>query len=468
MLAVVILGLGILGLAALFAGLAKQQQTSTQIRRSVQVGLNVKSSLSGQLGNIEGVDPADLPLGQWAKIKSLGVANEETQLDISTLASGGRGNAFFRVNSPGEILFENPPDAFGAPTNGGAGLGTMTSAPFFDGGRSQIQDLSNGPVIPSSLRVTITISDSAGFGGGAPLEFTFRVPNAVTLDLNNPPTNSVTLRLNGDPASPGEIRMNLAEPTPGNSFNPPAITSFNLGTLFTAPSTQWISEIRVENYQWRNTTLLSLNERLSFVADDRFPPFGLRPDLGYVLFFRTLGDIAQTIVMTYALSPQSRPRLQNDDFPFVPPDHLDPRNDPGSIVRELEVDLGYDADRRQYFISVDKDSPTAWVATPRQILLMSSTRGFGVSTTADDPGADDVVRVVSQSLDPNDSDIVRGWLDDAPRRNLAAVLAPRRGAAPVSIFVYALNPEVTSATPGDNTRWRVSPVDARVIPVTSN
>ncbi len=468
MLAVVILGLGILGLAALFAGLAKQQQTSTQIRRSVQVGLNVKSSLSGQLGNVEGVNPNDLPLGQWAKIKSLGVANEETQLDISTLSPGGRGEAFFRVNAPGELLFENPMDVFGGPTNGGLGVGSMSGMPFVDGGgQSQIQNLSNGPVIPSSLRVIITISDSAAGGGGAPLEFTFRVPNAVTLDLNNPPTNSVTLRLNGDPTDfTSEIRMNLAEPTPGNSFDPPAITSFNLGPLFTAPSTQWISEIRVADYQWRNTTLLSLNERLSFVADDRFPPSGLRPDLGYVLFFRNLGDIGQAIVLTYALSPQSRPRLQNDDFPFMPPDHLDPRTDPGSIVRELEVDLGYDADRRQYFISVDKDSDFSWVATPRQILLMSSTRGFG--NNMDDPGADDVVRVVSQSLDPNNSDIIRGWLDDAPRRNLAAVLAPRRGVSPVSIFVYALNPEVISATPGDNTRWRVSPIDARVIPVTSN
>lgn len=458
MLAVVILGLGILGLAALFAGLAKQQQTSTQIRRSVQVGLNVKASLSGQLGNIEGVSPTDLPTGQWAKIRSLGFTGDDTSLDISTLSTGG-GGAFFRVNAPGEVLFENPMAPIGGPTNGGLGVTDINNPPFNDGTNSTISPLGNGPVIPSSLRVVITVSDSTG-GGGFSTDHIFAVPNAAGLDSIFPPIDRRDLQRVGGTGESVTVRF---APKSGDQFLPAFIENFNLGALVSP--TEWISEIRVEDYAWRNTTLLSLNERLSFVADDRFPPSGLRPDLGYVLFFRTLGDIGQAIVMTYALSPQSRPRLQDDDFPFTPPDHL-PTSDPDAIVRELEVELGYDADRRQYFISVDKDEDFAWVATPRQILLMSSTRGFGTST--DDPGADDVVRVVSQSLDPDDSDILRGWLDDAPRRNLAAVLPPRRGAAPVSIFVYALNPEVTSATPGDNTRWRVSPIDARVIPVTSN
>ncbi|RMH28066.1 MAG: hypothetical protein D6693_04250, partial [Planctomycetota bacterium] len=228
---------------------------------------------------------------------------------------------------------------------------------------------------------------------------------------------------------------------------------------------QWVSKIEVQPYDWRSVEILSLNERLSYVPDDRFPPAGQRPELGFSLFFRRLGEINQAVVLTYALQPRARPRLQEEDFPFIPPEHLDP-TDPDALVREIPVEIAYDKGRDQYFVQVNKNSDTAWVAEVGQFLLMSSKDGFGASAT--DPGADDVVRVVAQSLDPDDPDILRGWLTDAPRVNLAAVHPQDAGASPTTIHVYALQPEVENADRQDDTRWRVTPVDARLVPIAAN
>ncbi|RMH26047.1 MAG: prepilin-type N-terminal cleavage/methylation domain-containing protein, partial [Planctomycetota bacterium] len=104
MLAVVILGLGILGLAALFAGAARQQQTGAQIRQSVQIALNARTALARKLGSVEGIGPGDLPEGQWAWVRSAGI--DDPSLTVSTVGTGGSGRAFFRVRAPAEVLFE--------------------------------------------------------------------------------------------------------------------------------------------------------------------------------------------------------------------------------------------------------------------------------------------------------------------------------------------------------------------------
>jgi len=456
MLAVVILGLGVLGLAAMFAGAARQQQTATQVRRSVQTALNAKTALTGTLGSVEGVAPGDLPDGQWAWVRALSV--DDPSLTISNIGNSGMPDAFFRVRAPGEVLFENPASGLtgAGPADAiGQGMYTVTSPtpPFGSGAVSNISDLANTGVIPSSFFVRVTISDSNGLAG-APLTRTYHDP---TQRQDKQIVDSIVLRRNDNQSAPDRVVMRL-NPSNGGAF----IESFKIMGL---TNTQWISKIEALKYQWRSTKLLSLNERLSYVQDDRFPPAGLRPELGFALFFRRSGEINQAAVLTYALTPRARPRLRNDQFPFVPPEHLPPTN-PDALVREIPVDIGWDTGRGQYYVSVDKNSSTAWVAEPGQILLMSSTQGFG--NALNDPGADDVVRVVAQSLDPNNPDILRGWLDDGPRVNLSAVTPQRAGVTPTRVYVYALQPEVENADPQDDTRWKITPVDARLIPIAAN
>lgn len=433
MFSVVILGLGILGLSALFAGAARQQQTSSQIVKSVVVTLNTKASLNRLLGRVEGVDPADLPEGQWAWIRSFPNVTDHA-LDVTTIAR----DAFFRIASGGAVLFEvqtfNP----------------VTPVPQ----ANTLDPFSHRRIIPSTLMIRVTISSMTGL----PMACDFRPLNPPPDDENDVQTNP-SIMLTSQSCS-GTITVLT---TPGNGA-----TAFVSGLSLSVSSPDFVSKIEVLPYDWKNTKIISLNERLTYVDDPSFPPAGRRPDTGYVLFFRKLDEIAQAYVVSFSLQPLARPsRLNADDFPLVPPDNLEP-DEEDALIREVEVKVGWDPVRRQYFVLVDDDN--RWVAAPGQILLMSSRNGFANTPTT--PGADSVVRVISQSVDPDDETLLRGYLDDAPRVRLAAV-APQTqiGAAQMleTIYVYAFNPLIENNDNANNDKslWNVRPIDARLIPIAS-
>lgn len=456
MLAVVILGLGILGLSALFAGAARQQQTSGKVVQSVGIGLNAKASLFRRMGSVQAGNAtqldADLPEGQWAWIRA---HQSDIPMDPTLRLSTISPTAYFAAPAVEFTLYSKEADQFtgGAPSDA-AGIGA-----YFEGSNAppfgNIATLPHERVIntiDTPFRIQVTVTEAFAIDGERHI-FLDPAPRPVTNQAS--PGDVHWLYLNGDPSDPAYIRVVL-EPATGNA----RILSFDLSSLVTT-SQQWISKIEALPYFWKSTDVLSLNERLTYVNDGRFPPAGYRPELGFTLFFRQLGEINQMIILTYSLQPESRPNLDGDQFPLIPPDHLPP-DDSKALVREMQVDIGWDDVRNQYFVRVDQDD--SWVAAPGQILLMSSKVGTGNGgSDLDKRGADSVVRVISQSPDPNPGR-VRGYLNDAPRVNLTAV-TPQRANAVEQVYVYAIQPMVENADPADTTRWRVRPVDARLVPI---
>jgi Prokaryotic N-terminal methylation motif len=457
MLAVVVLGLGILGLSAIFAGGARQQQISSNIIESVAIGLNAKAILKRKLGALEGVNPTNVIDGRWAWINSISAANiSTTALDVSTIDPSG--TAFFRVTAPLVVLYNIPPDIMGAPPNGAVGQGTFfngSPAPPF--GNGAVSGFPHSRIIPSSLTIRVSVAQQGGvFGEDETFLFSMRAP--IPPDVPEL-SQSFTLRRVDDLNNTSDFITVDPGQTGTNSF----IQSFALNGLVST-GTRWISKIEALPYDWRSTELVSINERLTYVEDGRFPPAGQRPKLGYVLFFRRFGELNQAMILIYSLTPQSRPTLTPDQFPFTPPDDQVSATDmvspqTNSLVRLLNAEVYWDDIRKQYYLRVPNDEDNRWLTAPGQILLMRNP-----TTNPNGQGSDDVIRVISQVEDEDDSSFVRGYLDDAPRVKLQAVTRQVPD-LPTQIQVFALQREVVNADPSDKTRWTVRPVDARLVPI---
>ncbi len=454
MLAVVILGLGILGISAVFAGAAKQQQTSSEIQRSVAIGLNAKASLNRKLGSIVGLNPGDLPDRQWRWLRffdqDIMNANPSPTLDVRTIIDGSNQSSqrpFFRVEAPGVNLFENQSaDLFSA-----AGQGTYTNgsnSPPFD----EIPSLPHNLIIPGSLAFSVTVESAIGGSGTAP-------PVVLTPVSTPPDEDDIGQNATYDFQGGGGMIRVVFNPNGGGGVY---IDSFDLTPLFGGDPNLYIQSITALPYEWKNHKLLSLNERLLYVVDDRFPPAGSRPENGFVLFFRKLDEISEAMVMTYALLPQSRPQLDDDQFPVITPEFGDPTsNSDGSMVREADAQIRWDNARQQYYVYVEMGSDEAWLATPGQLLLMKECPSC---SSFPERGADNVVKVISQLPDDLNPMFVRGYLDDVPRVNLTAVV-PQRNNVNETVTFYALYPEFRNADQNDDTLWKVRPVDARLIPI---
>lgn len=449
MLAVVILGLGILGISAVFAGAAKQQQTSSEIQRAVAIGLNAKATLTRKLGRIDG-DPSqimsDLPDGQWGWVRSIAPTVEGSILDVSSLSP----SAFFLANASGGVVYEyTDVDLMNNPINSNvlnaSSYDESGSGPPFQGA---IADFARRNITPSSLTIRISVSQTGGIAG-APATFDFFSTSPPPPDEDVTPM--ITLYRNGVPGS-DTIEVQLVPSVQGRNAY---IERFNLSSLV-APD-KWISFIEVLPYEWKSTDLLSLNERLFYVDDERFPPAGQRPEGGFVLFFRRLGEISQAMVLTYSLQPQSRPRLNDDQFPLITPEHFDP-TDQRALVREVDAELHWDDIRQQYYLRVSDDPDDAWIVQPGQRLLMKH------ANLTNGPGSDNVIRVINQLPDESAGSFLRGYLDDAPRVNLTAVV-PQDASQMETITLFVLNPEIENADSQDDTRWKVRPVDARLVPI---
>ncbi len=199
------------------------------------------------------------------------------------------------------------------------------------------------------------------------------------------------------------------------------IDSFN----FALNSTQFVNSISISGYEWRNDQLMSLSDRLVTEPDETMPG-GKRPILGYSALLRRTSASTQMCFITYSLRALARPTTVDDrgkrGFAFIPPDTELSVVALESVLREVEVELGYEQETERYFIEISSmvEETDGWALAQGQVLMMSSKSGvLGNSADPSDPGADFPVRVLRRvTVTKSDGSIViRAFLDRSPRVN---------------------------------------------------
>lgn len=498
MLAVVIIGLGVLGLSALFAGAASQQRRSIEDNLAVASARNAEALMSRSLGEIQGPDVAEFTInnlfGQWLPTRSVSADGRDDQ-SLTPLVfpvGGGTSHGLFAlVDSPELTLYTAPNDPAGMIARVGKGVSTD---PFFE--QYPVESIPDRWLQPTSvaIRVTVKRREIEEVGGVPQPEMeTTRVHMLLPADnlpddLRRDPYLKIVLEdpdppyfyptpIDHDTANESLIigssvplmLVNLAY-VPMAERRDAAIEAFNIplwSSLDPLPPgillrEEWIDSIVIEPYQWRNSRLVSLNDRLVYETDANFPG-GRRPTLGYTMLFRLLpGGESQFTVFSYALQALNVPGPNRENLPFIPPENLQffDESDETSLLRLVTLELRFDENTEQYYVLADEsDTEQAAAVTPGQVLLMAG------STTPLDPtdlsylgGSDIAVRVVAQRRDPTDPTMLRGVLDRSPRVRGQSPLQTL--SATQSIQVWCLNPLVKSLTE-DETEWKVRPIDAR-------
>jgi len=453
LVATIVLGLGVLGLSALFAGAATQQQTAASVSRSVaftQGGVGLIGDKLSSIVNAGG--SATLPEGVWDALVSD---------DADTRLGGVLRTSF-------ASLPLSASDQFGFLTD-------ATSGTF-----AEFEDLSpptaNLPTTPlrhdriwveEGFSVEVQFG-SEKFGASATVRY------AMDTDIGPPPMGDPDLQqfLQGNAPAPNEIKLWL-----NGDFNPSAsasagdfitlTTGFDGGNASLA-SGQFIVPprpdgapwqfVKVVNggYRWFDDLLVSINDRTQYIPSDTVPG-GRLPVLSYHILYREANGQAEVAVLTYALRPVSAVRNGEDELPFVPPDTRQDFASDEAVLREVEVTLGQDQSGAYYIVPAREEDE--WIVQTGQILLMSSINGAASAPTTPgatpDPGADTPVRVLTVRTVGGER---RAMLDDSPRIGSRSVLDPTIGPTQ-DIHVWAVAPIVRSRS-SDETEWQLIPVEA--------
>ncbi len=438
MLAMVIIGFGVLSVSALFAGGVAQQRRASDQALSVALSRNADALLSGAVGRLEGPGLVTPNPGRWEPLFIRNANDAKLRVDPTSTNS-----VYFVVRSRELTLFENPP--------------------FFDGTQFYPSDQSkifpqndDFGVLPHEriVSTTLTIVFEVTNTSGATRQFTMTVneseENRLTNDERNQSQGSVTFEK--DPTMPGSIpRIDVIFARDGRG-EVTRLQGLQLGTELGA--TEWVSRVFARPYDWRSETVASLNDRMLFVDDPGFP-YGRKPAIGYTCLRRAKASSSQLMVMTYSMQAIDKPspRIDDGEPSFIPPEtRSDTINDTG-LLREAELTLGYDEDLRQFYVEGDAEEEAERFAIAiGQILIMSYSQN-------DYAGSDVAVKVISVRNSPGASDRIRGYIDRSPRVDGKSPL--RNLDSTERIFVWALQPEVTSLS-SDRVDWEITPIDARI------
>ncbi len=468
LIATFIFALGLLGLLALFAGAAIQQQEASRITNSVLAGNAAEAVVGRNAGRIEYRDNANLPNptemnnllpeDQWRVLKhNVPGGQSGTQSGFLWLRPDGtppRANFFFVVPALEPLpldLYVRPPSQ---PQNG-QGLYTFSGnqLPFRDSlrefGASRIHRESLGRievVTEESNATQVTNIRRIIFTPRTDLPTGFSTAQARTM-LAFSPTSSP-----GSLVDPNDyIVVNLDEFD--NNASRGRIESMRIADVVDSGATRRVSSIRVPFYEWRNDRLISLSDRVSTRADETRDD-GRRPVLSYSLMYRrTSSGASQLAVFTYSL------RAPSPGSQFVPVES-EAANDPKSPLQKVAVRLAYDDARRQYYITLAAGGGLPSIAGADRFFVMRTGAILLVEGEDDgDPAGSDLpVRVVETTLKP-DGTPDRAYLERAPRSKGASYIGTLPGGTAV-LNVWTVKPTVTS---DDGSVWRIEPVDARVL-----
>lgn len=469
LMAAVIIALGALGLLALFAGAASQQQESSRSTLASFVSANAQRTLEESLGklvpDVRGAT-VTVPLdGRWKHFDQDNTPGRRTLVAPPQFAALRAP----RVNLP-HLLFARVDDGTDATTPGLAWEGRFVegggSAAFTASGA--VRHFSHANIDPDSLTMRVEISYLVPAGGAYVRDGRTSLELRREPMLNSGDTNYASDRpgegrfiytLNGlrtrDPnyvpngfeTDSGPFCYAIVDVSQSNDPTNPAparVVEFEIydPNLLSAR----IERIVATQFNWRTKQLLSVSDRLVRRSDDTAPT-GTRPDLAFSVLYRLSPGDAKAAMFVYQLTATSssgdyEPRESLADF----------TNDRAPLRRVRNVVLREDAALKQTRIEVTGEA-NAFITTPGQVLVIESE---GVN-----PGSDGIYRVQRQVRVGN---VFQGYLDRSPRRGGRAILSAddRQNGTARSVDVIGV---AETHTADDGSVWRLRPVEGRIIQI---
>jgi len=451
LMAAFIIALGVLGLLALFAGAARQQQSASLTTQSVFLGNSARAIITPKLGDLEipnSLPQADRPIdGVWRRVP---IDFDSSDPDFSPLSldteSFCEDSPFLRRNmipggGRGIVLYEAPPN----PTIFGPPSLVQFQNPFlyFEGRRDDpnwgsFQPLPLRGADPESMLVEIKLTDQAT---GNTRSLVFGRPLGVTLPLDQPGLGRFVLQPLQPPLPPGATALNtyiivdtqgcrIDETSP--EFRPRAdISQIRLDTTTVTGAfgtfsvegirpNEYVAEVLLRRASARVREIIGLRDRVRFREDDTSET-GRRADMTYSLLVRQSGTQTQVMAFTYTLTPTSR------DAEWIPPERVEdyqPELTDEPPLREVDLELGFDPDLQQYFFegSTNDEDDWLWALAPGQTILVLGEAPSTVSSAYNSgnrsiyPGADDAARVVRlRRINTGGGVEFRAYLDRGPR-----------------------------------------------------
>lgn len=510
LLAVVILGLGVLGITAVFAGAASQQlasarqaDASSRMDRTagwmqgrigaIVTGLGTADPQAPAGGFTSGqYDGLDVPLhpsvwyamSAYPNVGGLGLHPDNAlAIDPSIDPTTQPLQVFMVVDGERDlVLYENPLDTSAnnpapvyPPTNWSiantvryvwTGQGDMSQGPeegsgqagqndhqFFDGGAgsdlSLVADLPHSRVHPGTLRLRFDIARKDGDASSARIVSRRSVvfdDRAQFADANNQD-------IPFDPMlTPADFGLHAGERGRlvfNRNLTPP------LPGQQMQPGRIREFEFDLAPYEWIERIVVERYQHRSDVVatlDERLRANGDGTYSGSaILLGRGETGGMRAAAFAYVAEPVARAGE------FIPPESGPANQRLLRMLTSAEIALGYDAARRQHYLEVESDS-LAWALTPGQVLLLAGDRNDPITT----PGADDFAVVARQVREGGS---IRGYLNRAPTVSGRPLLVPEIGdVSPRPMAAWIVNPVVQSLAPNGGS-WRITPIGGRVIPL---
>lgn len=514
LMAAFIIALGVLGLSALFAGAARQQQVASQTTSAVVVSNNAEAIVARNFGAIDGPGLVGTQQGVWYPIPtptSAGAsANEYSRNDYLSIdaadASGDiDGSVYFLVDEPQSLTLMEWPQRQDLDTIHRYD-GTLASANLLAARGVTIRDFPHGRLEPTSIsevRVTLGPTDDNSTQREQIVSFSYVHGSEVRAQVesgelpSSPDQGNAQNDWGSLPSQPDNPDRQdddevLARLFPNGAVNyssyividiglgadtstrytdplPARITALNIGPVRDITGLQ-IRRVEVIGYKWRNDRLISLEDRI-VSKEDSSVATGRRPDIGYSLLYRRFNTGASQIgIFTYQINAVDgtalRPTggVRAGEPLFVPKERRGELLGDEGPIRQANVQLAYDNTNKVYYLSApfNRDNPNVgiddrWVCEPGQLLVIAE-RATASQITGLRAGADQAVRVLRTT---RDGDRVRADLDRVPRAAGESMLVNLNQT--LNVTVWGVQETVKSRR--GNSTWKLSPLDYRVIQV---
>ncbi|MBL8745171.1 MAG: prepilin-type N-terminal cleavage/methylation domain-containing protein [Phycisphaerae bacterium] len=468
LLATFIIALGVLGLLALFAGAAKQQQISSQETAAVFAARSAEGGLSSGFGGLRSRPPEPdcaagsandpFPLGVWQRL-----AMHPDQHFLSVNPGASACGPYFLVDGHAITLFTAVPIPAGTPEIPGT-----NRSPGFTGGPSgefatSTFELPHRRIDPDSLRFEVTYSKVVEDTVNFTFERDYNIPPLVFerqtgATYVEPSSTEFVYPLGGAqdqyPAgvgSPGVPECNYLYvdlQLGPNGSTLARVTTMDIGKVGGTENLNTsarIESVRVLSYQWRNDQLVSLADRLR-TRSDPSAPGGRLADQCYSVLFRNTGTGSQAMVLSYQLTATSASAR------FIPPETHTNIIQNVSPIRQISLNLFRDADDPQQFYFRVLNEEDLWVIAPGQYLLIAGDP----SPSPPEPGSDRAVRVIRQVRETAaQGSRWRGYIDRMPRiLDRAAIPPGQNQAGPFNVLGIA----DTIISRADQSVWKLTPL----------
>ncbi|MDX2114359.1 MAG: prepilin-type N-terminal cleavage/methylation domain-containing protein [Planctomycetota bacterium] len=502
LLATFIIALGVLGLLALFAGAARQQQASNQGTLALFSTSSAETRLVEAFGTLSGAgaDPCQPALlnftpDRWVRL----FADTRRGVLLAPTSDEREANQTYFLAQPSvslpRVIYTAPPppanESGTDPVDEGFLAGQRDGAFAEATGGSDVLDLGQIPIEPGSLAIEVATSFTVDSGGGVwtrvagPTYQFSRIPDPLNQgsrscypsDQGNLGRFVFTLNgnVNQDPGTlpPGALVTDECErnwiivdcATDGGTAE---IFEMHIGAIRDAvpevncpnatesgfPSAR-VESITIVNYRERRSNIVSVADRTLSRLDETAPG-GRRPDQAYSVLYRRGVTASQAMVVTYQLTPASSAAV------YTPPERPSDLSSNRGPIRRVSLELRQNPDTEEYFVRTDSNEDQ-WALEPGQILVAEyATLPLGGGNA----GSDTPVRVLRKVREVNSGGDATGWigiLDRAPRaRNQN--LKPR-SVASVRLDFFAVADAVESLE--DGSLWKLTPIDARIVQVSS-